>query len=219
MLNPEQIANLRALLLGVDNDQILLGVEIAKAHEVHLKDVLNYNVQDYKRFYKWLSAYHFYPKYYAEGSLKNKKADLVTQIGIIHSMRELNLTSFYAFAAEISTLHEGIGMCYNLEKLTMNRAGAMGVPSSLENLEKLKSLTLSQNKFKIFPSVITKLTTLEHLDLSRNPIRKLPKGLANLTRLQTLDLKETLLEKKDWPSIRKILPNCKMSFTTKMYKE
>jgi hypothetical protein len=83
------------------------------------------------------------------------------------------------------------------------------LPSSIENLENLKKLDLSQNYFNTIPISLGRLKKLEYLDLSYNNLEAIPNFLSNLEILQHLDIRfnniETIPEfLKDMTSLRSL---------------
>lgn len=53
---------------------------------------------------------------------------------------------------------------------------------------------------------------LEELDLSYNNIKEIPRSFKKLTKLQKLDLMGNLLSDEEQDKMKRLLPNCKISF-------
>jgi len=78
--------------------------------------------------------------------------------------------------------------------------------SQIQNLQKLKVLNLSNNKFTGVPAEIGQLKKLEVLNLSSNELTGLPNELGNLSNLKLLDLRGNNYSETDLATIRKNLP-------------
>ncbi len=63
--------------------------------------------------------------------------------------------------------------------------------SSIEGLENLEELHLSNSKFKDIPECLSKISKLKKLSLSNNPLKKIPSSILKLSSLIELDLNDT----------------------------
>ncbi len=78
--------------------------------------------------------------------------------------------------------------------------------SQIQNLQNLKVLNLSNNKFTGVPAEVGQLKKLEILNLSNNQLTGLPYELGNLSNLKLLDLTGNNYSEADLATIRKNLP-------------
>ena len=79
--------------------------------------------------------------------------------------------------------------------------------SQIGNLQNLKVLNLSNNKFTGVPAEVGHLKNLEILDLSNNLLTGLPNELGNLSKLKILNLSGNNYSEMDLAGIRKNLPS------------
>jgi Leucine-rich repeat (LRR) protein len=95
----------------------------------------------------------------------------------------------------------------DLEELNLSNNSIGGaLQSQINNLQNLKVLNLSNNKFTGVPAEIGQLKNLEVLDLSNNQITGLPSELGNLSNLKTLNLKGNNYSLQDLNIIKSSLP-------------
>lgn len=95
----------------------------------------------------------------------------------------------------------------NLEELNLSNNSLGGaLPSQVGNLQKLKVLNLSNNKFTGVPAEVGRLGNLEVLNLSNNELTGLPMELGNLSKLKLLDLSGNKYSESDLASIKSKLP-------------
>ncbi|XP_023909134.1 disease resistance protein RPV1 isoform X2 [Quercus suber] len=108
----------------------------------------------------------------------------------------LNLSTCSGF----KNLPENLWMIEDVEKLDLSGTAIEGLPSSIECLTSLTSLTLKNCKNLVcFPSTICSLNSLECLDLCGcSNIDNLPENFGNLKGLKFLDLSGTSI--KELPS-------------------
>ncbi|MCH7773995.1 MAG: leucine-rich repeat domain-containing protein, partial [Bacteroidetes bacterium] len=59
---------------------------------------------------------------------------------------------------------------------------------------------------------IAELKNLQRLDLDSNQLKELPKEIAELKNLQRLDLGDNQIKEETKESIKKLLPQCEISF-------
>lgn len=95
----------------------------------------------------------------------------------------------------------------SLESLDVSHNQLEGsLQAEIRNLQKLKILDLSNNKFSGVPAEIGQLRNLEVLNLSNNQITGLPYELGNLSNLKLLDLSGNQYSEADLAIILKTLP-------------
>lgn len=77
----------------------------------------------------------------------------------------------------------------NLEVLNLSNNKIVELPTSLNQLTKLKKLLLQENHIAVVPSAIGELGLLTELSLSKNRITEIePNSLSRLAHLIQLDL-------------------------------
>ena len=95
----------------------------------------------------------------------------------------------------------------NLEELDLSNNSLDGaLQSQVQNLQNLRVLNLSNNKFTGVPAEIGQLKKLEVLNISNNQLTGLPNELGNLGNLKLLDLSDNNYSETDLSGIRKNLP-------------
>ncbi|MBK8444998.1 MAG: leucine-rich repeat domain-containing protein [Sphingobacteriales bacterium] len=67
------------------------------------------------------------------------------------------------------------------------------LPSSIENLTQLQSLSLKDNSLDNLPEAICELSALQELLLNNNKIQKLPRHLVNLFKLKNIEVEQNPL--------------------------
>ena len=87
-----------------------------------------------------------------------------------------------------------------------NNALTGSLQSQIGQLQNLKILNLSGNKFTGVPAEVGKLSQLEVLDLSNNQLTGLPLELGNLSHLKVLNLSGNSYSKSDLEKIKTKLP-------------
>jgi hypothetical protein len=132
--------------------------------------------------------------------------EISKDIGRLKNLRELTILD-----CSIDTLPDEIGSLKKLRKLWISDTKIESIPSSIGNLKKLTHLILGGNKLTAVPETIGSLTLLEMLSISNNPIREVPKSIGQLKSLKDLFVQKTLLPKKEFPRLRKLLPKCKVT--------
>lgn len=149
----------------------------------------------------------------------------VNGCGLPHlsALKELNLSGNKEII-DIAPILE----CTSLEFLVLNRTGITAIPADIENLTKLKKLSISNKLVAIsdsignlsdlrylslggnrsldsIPSTILKLNKLLHLDVSSTRIKTLPEGIAELP-LEKVFIYNTECEPtKDYKALKKRL--------------
>lgn len=76
-----------------------------------------------------------------------------------------------------------------LIQMSLKSLNNISLPSSIECLEKLERIDLSQNYFETLPESLGNLKNLKYLDLSYNRLNQIPELLINLKNLKYLDLR------------------------------
>ncbi|CAB9505341.1 Leucine Rich Repeat [Seminavis robusta] len=93
------------------------------------------------------------------------------------------------------TIPTEIGLCTDLETLSLVHVHIGTVPTEVEQLTALKSLGLRGNRISpFFPDEILTLGSLTSLDLSRNWLLRFPSDLGQLNNLEVLDLGRNLMK-------------------------
>jgi Leucine-rich repeat (LRR) protein len=115
--------------------------------------------------------------------------------------------------------------CANLEFLTINRTRIKKIPDEIENLKKLKKLSISSGLIAIsdsigklddmrylsfggnrsltqLPNSITKMEKLLHLDISNTKIEQLPEGVADLPLENVLIYNTNCKITKDYKALK-----------------
>lgn len=95
----------------------------------------------------------------------------------------------------------------NLTELNLSNNKIEGsLQAEVRQLQSLRVLNLSNNKFSGVPAEIGQLKNLEVLNLSNNLITGLPNELGNLKNLKLLDLSGNNYSVVDFENIKKSLP-------------
>ncbi|MDA3894477.1 MAG: leucine-rich repeat domain-containing protein [Salinivirgaceae bacterium] len=141
----------------------------------------------------------------------------------LNKLKELNLSGNKAID-DISPLMK----CTNLEFLTINRTSIPTIPNEIENLSKLKKLTVSNKLTMIsdsignlsdmrylsfggnrsldsIPSSIIKMKKLLHFDVSSTKIKELPEGISELALQKVLIYNTDCEATKDYKLLKKRL--------------
>ena len=95
----------------------------------------------------------------------------------------------------------------DIQKLDLSNNNLGGsLPAEVRQLQKLKTLNLSNNHFAGIPAEVGQLKNLEELNLSGNQITGLPYELGNLSNLKVLNLRGNAYSRADLEIIKKKLP-------------
>lgn len=95
-----------------------------------------------------------------------------------------------------------------IEELNLSNNALDGsLQAEVRQLQNLKILNLSNNKFTGVPAEIGQLKNLEVLNLSNNQLTGLPYELGNLSKLKLLDLSGNAYSEADLSKIRASLPS------------
>lgn len=149
----------------------------------------------------------------------------LNHIGIekLQSLKELNLSGNRRLDNISPILN-----CSNLEFLIMNRTNVLVIPHEIEQLSKLKKMSVSSSlinvsdsignlhdlrylsfggnrKLDSIPSSILKLSKLVHLDLSSTNIPELPEDLVELPLAKVLIYNTECKQTKDYKALKKRL--------------
>jgi Leucine-rich repeat (LRR) protein len=120
--------------------------------------------------------------------------------------------TLYLIDKNLNHLSTDILKLYNLEKIVLDENPKLNLEETfyiLGKFEKLKYLSLSDNKLVTVPENIEHLNHLEELDLDGNEISILPKSIKKLKKLKSLHLFDNKLtslnfEKGDLPNLLNI---------------
>jgi len=137
----------------------------------------------------------------------NQIKELPKEIGNLSNLTKLNLGW-----NQIKELPKEIGNLSNLTYLYLGSNEIKELPKEMGNLTNLKNLNLSYNQIKELPKEIGNFSNLTKLDLWDNKIKELPKEIGNLTNLTNLNLGWNNITSSEKKKIKKLLPNCKISF-------
>lgn len=129
-----------------------------------------------------------------ENIIENKNEQTVS--GKVLNLSNQNLTKAPDYIFSQKDIVE-----LNLSNNSINGA----LQSQIQNLQNLKVLNLSNNKFTGVPAEIGQLKKLEVLNLSNNQLTGLPYELGNLSNLKLLDLTGNNYSEADLTIIRKNL--------------
>ena len=155
----------------------------------------------------------------------NAKLSTVNNAGLhqLPKLKELNLSGNKALNDFNPILN-----CSNLEFLTINRTSISSIPDEIENLQKLKKLSISSKLTAIsdsicklsdmrylsfggnrslthIPDSIIKMKKLLHFDISSTKIEQLPEGMAELPLEKVLIYNSPIKSTKDYKEIKKRL--------------
>ncbi len=96
----------------------------------------------------------------------------------------------------------------DIEELNLSNNALDGsLQAEVRNLQNLKVLNLSNNKFTGVPAEVGQLKNLEVLNLSNNQLTGLPYELGNLSKLRLLDVSGNAYSEADLAKIRQSLPS------------
>ncbi|GAB6028618.1 hypothetical protein CHUAL_004455 [Chamberlinius hualienensis] len=85
-------------------------------------------------------------------------------------------------------LHKKIFKLTKLNYLEISKTSLNDLPTDIQRLNRLTTLSLHSNQLTTVPAAIVHLVELKHLDLSRNLITELPEEVGQFEQLQTLNL-------------------------------
>jgi Leucine-rich repeat (LRR) protein len=136
---------------------------------------------------------------------RNKQSSLLEEIEIktLLDIIETNLIHSKTFltnrlkSVEKIDRETHMGFLHNNKRviaLGLNRCGIEVLPSSIEFLENLEELYLTENRLNFLPSSFGNLIKLKHVDLSDNHIIELPNEIGNLIALKELHLNHNVIQ-------------------------
>ena len=95
----------------------------------------------------------------------------------------------------------------DIQELNLSNNSLDGaLQAEIRQLQNLRVLNLSNNKFTGVPAEVGQLKNLEVLDLSNNQLTGLPYELGNLSKLKLLDVSGNAYSEADLSKIRASLP-------------
>jgi Leucine-rich repeat (LRR) protein len=110
----------------------------------------------------------------------NGLTEISPRLGALGSLRTLDLGHNLLFE-----LPEEIGNLAGLSDfLYLHDNRLRNLPSSMENLQKLRYLNISANQFSVFPASICDLSNLIELRATDNQLSRLPDSITALSRLR-----------------------------------
>jgi Leucine-rich repeat (LRR) protein len=121
----------------------------------------------------------------------NKLSDLPLEIQKLQNLENLSLSYNPIYKIDFTKLEN----LPKLKYLSLSGCNLNEIPSTIENLQNLQRLNLSYNNFTELPPSIGNLHNLHELDLSGNKLTKLPVEISNLHNLHELNLRENKLTK------------------------
>lgn len=151
---------------------------------------------------------------YEIGNLSNlKKLDLSEVTTLSDSFFRLKqLKTLKLRSNKLQNFPDLIFGLKELEELDISSNKLENIPSQIEELVKLKKLDLGSNDIKILPVQIGNLKELQVLNLRFNNFKKLPIELQKLKKLKKLDLWGNSFSNEEKEKIKKLLPNCHITF-------
>ncbi len=96
--------------------------------------------------------------------------------------------------------------------LMLNNNQLTFIPAKIGNLKNLRKLDLFDIQLTNLPAEIGKLQNLRALDLGWNQLTTLPAEIGELQNLRNLDLGGNPIPPSEQEKIRKLLPNCTITF-------
>jgi len=100
----------------------------------------------------------------------------------------------------------------NLKKLVMSKTHLKNITKSIIHLKNLEELSIHGSQIEEFPIEICSLSNLKKLVFWRSKLTTIPDEISNLKKLEELKLIENQFSKSEKQKIRKLLPNCKITF-------
>lgn len=113
---------------------------------------------------------------------------------------------------ELNDIPDAVWSLEKLQVLHLENCGLEMVPETIGAMSELRELYLRDNHLYSLPRSIGKLRNLQVLVVYNNPLESLPESMAGLENLKTLVLTGTILSDTEKEKIKKMLPNCKLTF-------
>ena len=216
----KELKKLKSLVFSADlfpdlKAQLLKFKEIAQLKEFYFNS-FELSEKDYDLFKEF-------------GSIERLELHNVKVVNLDKFLNELSvkqrLYNLEIFGSKTSVFQNGIAQFENLRHLRLERLGDnIEIPAeiyqlrnleylkisdnatykkidpAIQNLKKLKKLTIFFSELNEIPEEISQLTELEELNLRHNKLESLPDGIVNLTSLQkiTIDGNRIRILPKDW---------------------
>lgn len=150
---------------------------------------------------------------YAQGKLLNSTA--LEQEMYYSSLEEAlkePLKVYKLRLHNLTSLPKEIGELKNLQYLNLEINSLTSLPKEIGELKNLQVLNLHYNSLTSLPKEIGNLKDLEGLYLSIGNLTSLPREIKNLKKLQNLNLGGNPISDAEQENIKKLLPNCKITF-------
>lgn len=104
------------------------------------------------------------------------------------------ITSIELYGKNLTSIHESIGECVNLNTLDLSYNNLTSLPESIGQCINLIELNLRCNELTILSDSIRKCINLNTLDLSGNNLTSLPKWIGELKKLGKLSIDNNYLK-------------------------
>lgn len=137
----------------------------------------------YKRDYIKKMDFSAEPHDSFHGPFVNRISSILSRIGRITALEELDLTGNI-----VKAIPPAIGNCQSLRRLFLGNNFIKRIPAEIGKLKNLELLNLRKNQIKELPAEIGLLTNLKTLNLEDNQLTSLPKSIMNLKNLENLRL-------------------------------
>ena len=127
----------------------------------------------------------------SEGDSKEKRTEAAEKIRTAYKKKTSDL---FLNKLNLKTLPTVLNQLPKLTTLSCTNNQLTTLPDTLSQLPKLKDLRLGNNKFATLPSMFNKLTQLEDVNLKSNQLKTLPDVFKGLTHLENIYLDDNPLE-------------------------
>ncbi len=122
---------------------------------------------------------------------RNTPVDLSIKEKVV-VLNEIKKLSFYG--NEIETVPSSIQLLKNLTSLSFSFNNLVAIPIQIYKLTTLEKLIISSNELERIPKQIRMLKNLTHLSLNRNKLQLVTEKIGELPKLQHLDLSSNKLD-------------------------